>query len=143
LVVRMLGLGYFPYTRSHLFIGNCLMAQNAGSDGGLADMDSLQLISDVTDEWEFHQTFVLTVVELSNTIMRLLRGDFLPARSARHDIEIVNTLMYCRMWEKFKHLILKEQGNGASFDPRIIRLISSEDVFRQMSETLSALYPAI
>ena len=146
LTARMLALGFFPSDLSHWRDGQMLHEQNAVLDGGFVDVETLQPMSAVTDERSFYETFLLTWMDLSASIKRLMTGyadradiswpfiDLSPAYLA------VPALVGCHVGARLRERLREEAANGARIDPRLLRALGAGESADELERVLGALF---
>lgn len=72
LVVRLLYLGYLPYTVRNEGLGACMDFGNATLDGGFCDPDSIVPIEAGMDDEFFRESVIQSLAHLQNTVRMLL-----------------------------------------------------------------------
>lgn len=72
LVVRLLYLGYLPYTVRNEGLGACMDFGNATLDGGFCDPDSIVPIEADMDDEFFRESAIQSLAHLQNTVRMLL-----------------------------------------------------------------------
>ena len=147
LVVQILGLGYFPVTMSHLFIGQCIQPQNAVIDGGFVDCDSLQPMSNVTNDHDFYETFMTVQGWISFSVQEFIlgMGCFTPyfwhVLLENNKTNFFSSFVASHVWTEFRRAADEERKKGVKFDPRIERLLDSKDLYSEITTVLRAVYP--
>ena len=141
LVVRMLGLGYFPCSPCHDEVGQCLREQNAVLDGGLVDMDSICEMASIADEGEFVETLMVTLVELLGTVHNLWvdRSKSWSPRQSRTGLVTV-LLVWQQVLAELKAAMLREEEDGTVFDARVKKLLFAGASFSEVDAALALLY---
>ena len=125
LIVRLLYLGYLPYSIRNEGLGACMDAGNATIDGGFCDLDSVIPIETNADDEYFRQSFIECLSTLQTTVERLIakqvtKPDFGP------DIETFAFSRYlCRQIEL---AIETEARPGLRLDPRVPALLSPKSL---------------
>lgn len=73
LIVRLLYLGYLPYSVRNEGLGACMDFGNAALDGGFCDPDSIVPIETNTDDEFFRESVIQSLSTLRTTVRMLLR----------------------------------------------------------------------
>ncbi|MFI5349685.1 MAG: hypothetical protein ACHQ2Z_09085 [Elusimicrobiota bacterium] len=146
LTARMLALGFSPSDLSHWRDGQMLHAQNAVLDGGFVDVESLQPLSEMADDRSFYETFLLTWMDLSATVKRLLTGfadradvswpfiDLSPAYLA------VPALVGCHVGARLRDRLRAEARLGAEVDSRLFKALGDGGSAADLEGVLAALF---
>ncbi|MFI5349915.1 MAG: hypothetical protein ACHQ2Z_10245 [Elusimicrobiota bacterium] len=146
LTARMLALGFFPSDLSHWRDGQMLHEQNAVLDGGFVDVESLQPQSEVTDDRTFYETFLMSWLDLSATVKRLMTGyadradvswpflDLSPAYLA------VPALVGCHVGARLRDRLREEALLGAPVDPRLFKALGADGGIGGLESVLEALF---
>ena len=120
--VRLLFLGFLPYTEWNEGLGFCLDFGNATIDGGFCDVDSITPIADVPDDAFFFKSLEEAARLLHDTCARLLDDEPNPARQlalARY------------LGSLFERAIESEKRPGVTLDPRVRQLL--QPTFQDLS----------
>lgn len=73
LLIRLLYLGYLPYSVRNEGLGACMDFGNAALDGGFCDPDSIVPIESSFDDEFFRESVIQSFANLRNTVRMLLR----------------------------------------------------------------------
>ncbi len=111
LLLRLLHLGYMPYSYHNETLGACFDVGNACTDGGFVDIDSLTPISGLRDDGEVFDALVASLCGLDRTIDRLLPGDC--------ERETREVLRRGHVWELYRRALVSEARPGLTLDPRV------------------------
>jgi hypothetical protein len=141
LVARMLALGYMPCTHASHETGQCLRSMNAVIDGGFVDLDSMQLMSEIRAEDEFIETLLVTLQELSDTVMTFALGGALSRSIVGPSTALVAQAVFALVRDELRTAIEEESRRGAVLDPRLTSLLGRRDLFAGLDTVLTALYP--
>jgi hypothetical protein len=142
LVVRMLGLGYFPCSLDHDEIGQCVREQNVVLDGGLVDVDSMTKFSSIADDATFAETMMATLFELIDTIHTIWVTRHRPTsfRQLR-----TGTTTFLIVWQfvaaEFRAAMEREERAGVTFDRRVKEALAGSVSFADIDRRLTLLNP--
>lgn len=114
LVAEMLVLGYFPTANIHQ--GNCMQAQNLVIDGGMCDIDSLEAMSNLTTDRDFHDALFYSLLQLTASICSVLTD------KTAH----VGQIVFATVWSELVTRVQSKSERGLA-DRRIL------DALRPMS----------
>lgn len=119
LLVRLLYLGYLPYTVRNEGLGACMDFGNAALDGGFCDPDSIVEIDTSPDAEFFREAIIQSLALLQNT-MQLLLG-FSCSGTLYPSIEG----FVCRRYllHLFDAALESERRPGLHLDPRVVELM--------------------
>jgi hypothetical protein len=129
LLADMLFLGYFPFDT--YYMGHCLQPQNLCIDGGCADTDSLVPMSTIPEERYFIELFLDASIWLAWSISQYLRGSL--------EENYANAVIMCCVWEDLHRLLRDRLARGEAGDPRLERIVKSEDFFVRLEFFLGNL----
>jgi hypothetical protein len=120
LIVRLLYLGYLPYTVRNEGLGACMDFGNATLDGGFCDPDSVVAIEPDTDDEFFRESVIQSVLLLQKTVQLLL--GLSGAATLYPSIEE----FVCRqlLQQKLHEAIASEARPGLHLDQRLLKLLS-------------------
>jgi hypothetical protein len=116
LLARMLALGFVPKDPSSLVTGDCVQAQNAVLDGGLADVEGI-IATRRLDARALRDALRRTVHELAITVTRLLVGVATPSVDMRDRLPDVHALV----WSALGARVAAERAD----DPRVSELLAT------------------
>ncbi|MBL9102521.1 MAG: hypothetical protein JNL82_16285 [Myxococcales bacterium] len=111
LLIRLLYLGYMPYSYHNEGLGACFDAGNACLDGGFVDVDSLTPIAGLRDDGEVFDALVASLAGLDRTIERLLPDDC--------ERETREVLRRGHVWACYRRALDSEARPGLRLDPRV------------------------
>jgi hypothetical protein len=141
LVARMLALGYMPCTHASHETGQCLRSMNAVVDGGFVDLDSMQLVSEMRSDDELVETILVSLQELSDTVMTFALGTALARSNVGPSTALIAQAVFALVRDELRTAMEDEERHGAVFDPRLTSLLGRRDLFAGLDAVLSALYP--
>lgn len=142
LVARMLALGYMPCTHASHETGQCLRSMNAVIDGGFVDLDSMQLLSEMRSEDELIETVLVSLQELTDSVMTFALGSALSRSNIGPSTAMIAQAVFALVRDELRTAMDEEARNGAVFDPRLATLLGRGDMFDGLDSVLAALYPA-
>jgi hypothetical protein len=142
LVARMLALGYMPCTHASHETGQCLRSMNAVVDGGFVDLDSMQLMSEIRSEDEFIETVLVSLQELSDTVVTFALGSALSRSNIGPSTALIAQAAFALVRDQLRIAMEEEARHGAVFDPRLFSVLGRRDLFAGLDSVLAALYPA-
>lgn len=120
LLVRLLYLGYLPYSVRNDGLGACMDFGNATLDGGFCDPDSIVPISSCADDEFFREGVIQSVAQLQKTVARLLG-----LADPSHLYPSIDEFA-CRQY--IHHILtlttMSEGRPGLQLDDRLMQLIS-------------------
>jgi hypothetical protein len=122
LLIRLLYLGYLPYSVRNEGLGACVDFGNAALDGGFCDPDSIIPIDAKIDDEFFCESVIQTLRIFKNTVERLLVIS--DARSLYPSAESFACWQYIS--RVLKDAVVSESRPGLSLDPRFVQLMSPE-----------------
>jgi hypothetical protein len=124
LLIRLLYLGYLPYTVRNEGLGACMDFGNAAVDGGFCDPDSISAIDGRIDDEFFFESVIQSFRIFQNTVERFL------GLSDSHSLYPSVESFIC--WQYIHHLlttaVASEVRTGLRLDTRFQKLMSPETV---------------
>jgi hypothetical protein len=119
LLVRLLYLGYLPYTVRNEGLGACMDFGNAALDGGFCDPDSIVEINSSPDAEFFREAIIQSLALLQNTVQLLLGLSY--SGTLYPSIE----QFVCRgyLYHLFDEALESERRPGLHLDPRVRELM--------------------
>ncbi len=134
LMMRMLYLGYLPYSHLNERLGACFDRGNACMDGGFVDLDSLLPIAELDHDGPVFDALVASLLGLDRTIEELLPAD------CEYETRQVFRRQY--LWEAFRRAVAREARPGLELDPRVIELLEPLPFARMLARLRSRVrYP--
>jgi hypothetical protein len=122
LLIRLLYLGYLPYSVLNEGLGACMDFGNAALDGGFCDPDSIVALDARSDDEFFHESVIQSCRILQNTVERLLGVAGSPALYP--SIESFVCWQYVR--QLLQAAITSEGRPGLQLDARFLKLMSPQ-----------------
>lgn len=122
LLIRLLYLGYLPYSVRNEGLGACMDFGNAALDGGFCDPDSIIPIDAKVDDEFFCESVVQTLRIFQNTVERLLVIS--TPRSLYPSAESFACWQYLS-W-MLNDAVVSESRPGLFLDPRFLKLMHPE-----------------
>lgn len=120
LIVRMLYLGFLPYSTHNEGLGACMDFGNAALDGGFCDPDSIiEIESDADDEF-FRESAIQSLLILQSTIQRVV--GLASASPIYPSIEEFVYRLY--VMHLIHEAVISEERPGLRLDRRFMNLIS-------------------
>jgi hypothetical protein len=117
LFVRMLYLGYFPFTQWNFQLGGCFDFGNATIYGGCCDVDSIVAIASSPDDAFFSNSVCLSIEQLRSLFERMLgQTGELPA-------QITNTVADLAMLRFLEDAVSAEARPSLTLDSRAARFL--------------------
>lgn len=111
LMMRMLYLGFLPYSHINESLGACFDRGNACMDGGFVDLDSLLPIADLEHEGQVFDALVASLLGLDRTVEQILPAD------CEYETRQIFRRHY--LWDLFRRAAVSEARPGLSLDPRV------------------------
>ena len=124
LLVRLLYLGYLPYSVRNEGLGACMDLGNAALDGGFCDPDSIVAIDARTDDEFFCESVIQSFKIFQNTVETFLGVS--GVSTIYPSIESFVCWQYIH--QLLKAAVASESRPGLRLDARIMKLISPEDI---------------
>ena len=120
LLVRLLYLGYLPYSVRNEGLGACMDFGNATLDGGFCDPDSIMPIAECPDDEFFREGLIQSVLHLQNTVQLVL------GLSSRTDLYPSSEDFVCAQY--LRNLLIGQIASEARpqlrLDERVMRLLA-------------------
>lgn len=119
LLVRLLYLGYLPYTVRNEGLGACMDFGNAALDGGFCDPDSIAEIKTSPDPEFLRESIIQSLTLLQNTVQLLLGLSY--SGTLYPSIE----QFVCRHYllHLFNEAVESERRPGLRLDPQVLELL--------------------
>lgn len=124
LLVRLLYLGYLPYSVRNEGLGACMDFGNATLDGGFCDPDSITAIEPNTDDEFFRESVIRSLAILQNTIQMFLGLSVTSALYA--NIEEFACRHYVQ--HAIRAAVQSERRPGLELDERFVGLLTIRTV---------------
>lgn len=122
LLIRLLYLGYLPYSVRNEGLGACMDFGNAALDGGFCDPDSIIAIDARTDDEFFFESVIQTFKIFQNTVERLL--GLADTCTLYPSVESFACWQYIQ--QLLKGAVASEARPGLRLDTRFLKLMSPE-----------------
>jgi hypothetical protein len=122
LLIRLLYLGYLPYSVRNEGLGACIDFGNAALDGGFCDPDSIIPVDAKVDDEFFCESVVQTLRIFQNTVERLL--------VISHPRSLYPSAESFACWQYISRVlhdaVVSESRPGLALDPRFLKLMHPE-----------------
>jgi len=127
LLVRLLYLGYLPYTPRNEGFGACMDFGNAGLDGGFCDLDSIQPASSAPDDEFFFESLITSLTIMQETVAGVASAACGLAHSYLYP-RINDFVLWRYVCSAFERALEIEARPGLRLDSRVRDILSPKSI---------------